>query len=232
MKSKPKEHYSRITDAELIADLMAVSKKLERDTLGASDYIIHGQFSYCELWKRFGDWRAALQMAGLKPVTAPRKNITEEDLFKNLADVWMKLGRQPGMKEMKSPLSAYNYALYIWSFGSWLKALKKFVEYGNASSPTDPLSDPCANAIGEGEPPVERDKRAIPHRMRFSVFLRDGFRCCACGKSPLTHPGVELHCDHIDPWGNGGKTVMYNLRTLCAECNLGKGDMLEEKNAD
>ena len=36
---------------------------------------------------------------------------------------------------------------------------------------------------------------------------------------------VELHVDHIKPWSKGGETVLENLQTLCATCNLGKSNI-------
>ena len=68
--------------------------------------------------------------------------------------------------------------------------------------------------------------RHIPDNLRFRVFIRDGFRCTACGRSPITHPGVVLHCDHVEELVRGGKTIMANLKTLCSVCNRGKGNMM------
>jgi 5-methylcytosine-specific restriction endonuclease McrA len=54
---------------------------------------------------------------------------------------------------------------------------------------------------------------------------RDGFRCCHCGRSPASTPGVELNVDHIKPWSEGGETELGNLQTLCDACNQGKGSL-------
>lgn len=67
----------------------------------------------------------------------------------------------------------------------------------------------------------------LNHRNLHSLWQNNiPFRCTYCGRSPVTHPGVILHCDHIIPWSKGGKTWLINLQTLCAECNFGKGDMM------
>jgi hypothetical protein len=60
--------------------------------------------------------------------------------------------------------------------------------------------------------------------LRYKVLQRDRFRCQLCGRSPATDLGCELHVDHIVPFSKGGKTVFDNLRALCAECNLGRGN--------
>ena len=75
---------------------------------------------------------------------------------------------------------------------------------------------------------TRRTKREISERLRFSILLRDGFRCHACGRSPLNSPGVELHVDHVIPWSQGGETLKDNLITKCKECNLGKGNAFDK----
>lgn len=57
-------------------------------------------------------------------------------------------------------------------------------------------------------------------KLRFEVMKRDNFQCVLCGRRP---PEVELVIDHIKPVCNGGTNVKENLRTLCFECNAGKG---------
>ena len=57
--------------------------------------------------------------------------------------------------------------------------------------------------------------------LRYEVMCRDGFRCVLCGRK--ASDGVRLHVDHIRPVSRGGKTELSNLRTLCQDCNLGKG---------
>lgn len=38
----------------------------------------------------------------------------------------------------------------------------------------------------------------------------------------------KLHVDHIMPWSKGGKTTFENLHTLCADCNIGRGNRYSE----
>lgn len=134
---------------------------------------------------------------------------------------------------MKQPLSIYGGNTYIRHFGTWMTVLKKFIEYENSDiieETENEIQEETSKPIKQLEvsDKIDNDTRTIPLRLRFSVFLRDGFRCIACGKSPMTHPGTELHCDHTLPWSKGGRTRVDNLKTLCADCNLGKGNMLEQ----
>ena len=74
-----------------------------------------------------------------------------------------------------------------------------------------------------------RKKRArsqMTDKLRYEILKRDGFRCKLCGRT--ADDGVKLHVDHIIPVSKGGETVPDNLRTLCEDCNWGKGDRLED----
>ena len=62
--------------------------------------------------------------------------------------------------------------------------------------------------------------RSIPGWLRYQVLARDR-RCLLCG---ATKDDTKLHVDHIVPWSQGGPTELDNLQTLCARCNLGKGN--------
>lgn len=63
-------------------------------------------------------------------------------------------------------------------------------------------------------------------KLRYEILRRDNFKCVICGRS--ADDGITLHVDHIMPVSKGGKTVESNLRTLCADCNLGKSDSYYE----
>ena len=67
---------------------------------------------------------------------------------------------------------------------------------------------------------VERAK--VSNKMRFSIYERDGYRCCKCHKKTN-----DLEIDHIIPIAKGGKTTYNNLQTLCHRCNVKKGSNLE-----
>lgn len=69
-------------------------------------------------------------------------------------------------------------------------------------------------------------RRKMSPKLRYEVLKRDGFRCVLCGRG--REDGVKLEVDHIIPVSKGGRTTMSNLRTLCMDCNRGKGDHYEE----
>ena len=67
---------------------------------------------------------------------------------------------------------------------------------------------------------VERGK--VSNKMRFSIYERDGYRCCMCGRRGRDN----LEVDHIIPIAKGGKSTYDNLQTLCHRCNVKKGDKI------
>lgn len=73
---------------------------------------------------------------------------------------------------------------------------------------------------------VRQQRAKMTPRLRYRILRRDGFVCQICGRGQAD--GVVLHVDHIKPVSKGGKTEPDNLRTLCDQCNLGKGALYRE----
>lgn len=68
---------------------------------------------------------------------------------------------------------------------------------------------------------AEQHIRVMPG-IRWQVFQRDNWRCCACGRGAADE--VILHVDHVTPRSRGGKDTLENFQTLCHECNIGKSN--------
>jgi len=66
-------------------------------------------------------------------------------------------------------------------------------------------------------------RKPINPRLRWIILERDGFRCQACGAHSRD---TLLHIDHIRPVSAGGLNEPTNLRTLCSECNMGRGNII------
>lgn len=66
----------------------------------------------------------------------------------------------------------------------------------------------------------------ISKRLRNIVFAADRWRCVHCHRAlaELRATGSNLNADHIIPWAGGGLTTLWNLMTLCRECNLAKSN--------
>lgn len=66
----------------------------------------------------------------------------------------------------------------------------------------------------------KRIRSELTLKLRYKILKRDNFMCVVCGRRP---PDVDLCIDHIKPVSKGGNNAESNLRTLCTDCNLGKG---------
>jgi 5-methylcytosine-specific restriction endonuclease McrA len=208
--------HRNVPDRALVRDLRRVARKTGRRRVTAALYAEHGAFRPNTLARRFGSWNAALGAAGLK--VTQHWNVPDAALLKNLADVWRKLGRQPTWRELtkRGGFSTFAGATYKRRFGSWHGALRAFEVFANKRGRPAPLPRRAKTTA--------RTSREINWRLRATVLIRDNCLCRMCGASPAKDPAVALHVDHIVPWAKGGHTVLANLQTLCATCNIGKGD--------
>lgn len=202
-----------IADLDLLDDLRVVAAQLGAVSLPQRLYRRHGRYSTTAIKSRFGSWNAAVTAAGL--TSAGQRDIGEGELFANLQDVWVALGRQPRKRDMTKPASRYTHHPYVERYGGWLSAVKAFL----ASYERE------AAALERPRTEASRGPRDPSLRLRFLVMRRDSFRCCQCGASPAVTPGVELHVDHVVAWSTGGATTLENLQTLCLRCNLGKSNL-------
>ena len=58
--------------------------------------------------------------------------------------------------------------------------------------------------------------RQFDDKTKRKVYEKQGGICASCGK----HFDIsEMEADHIDPWHDGGKTVIENCQMLCKHCN-------------
>ncbi len=227
MKFELEESLRGAPDEELLEDLRRSAKTLGRETITMAEYEEVGKTHPSTIQRRFGSWPNALKLAGLQP-SRSKIGISDDELFENIKSLWISLGRQPRCTEVKAPNSLFSAGTYENRFGSWSKALGRFVEWVNSDSPSQPqenVEEQSAADITTQTPSVKRrTRREISDRQRFRILVRDGFRCKSCGASPLIQPGVELHVDHILPWSKGGETTDDNLESKCKQCNLGKGN--------
>jgi hypothetical protein len=207
-----------VTDAQLIDDLKRVATEIGSDTVSQPQYSQHGRYDMRNLSRRLGGWNAALSAAGLSQ-TAYQAEYSDEQLFANILVLWQHFGRQPRRAELAFAPSEISQSPYQRKFGSWTGALEAFVEWAN-SAETSALQPMVVDGA------KRRTSRDPSLRLRFKVLHRDRFTCCGCGKSPATSIGTVLHIDHVIPWSKGGETVLENLKTMCAQCNLGKSNVL------
>ncbi len=235
---------------EILLELRALAGRLGRDTLRMADLKDHPFLSAVTVWRRFGQWRVAMNRAGLK-TGRYSGTWSEGECFENLLEVWTHLGRPPRFEEMKKPPSRIGPHCYARRWGTWRRALAWFAARANAErqsasggaseqsvliGATAVCSEQTAKAAVKtqqlaGTTPTTRNPpqettRHVPISLRFQILQRDRFRCTLCGNTPATDLNCRLHVDHVIPYSRGGRTEPGNLTTLCKTCNLGKGDAL------
>ena len=221
MKFELREYHRGVTKDELIADIKRVALKLNRGSVTEKEYGENGKYAFVTCIRKFGSWNNTLKKAGLDINLL--RTISEEELFQNLEEIWIKLGRQPYGDEVQQPFSKYHVATYERRFGTWRKALETFVAFINNEERVS--SEEAIKNTKIKPSTLHKTKRGVNWRLRFVVMKHDNFKCKSCGRSPATDPSIILHVDHKKAWANGGETVLENLQTLCSKCNIGKSDL-------
>src|SRR5260370_2402810 len=214
MKYEVEPFHRDIPNEELLADLRRVGEELGKNRVTFREYNEKGRFSAGTLVERFGSWHAAIDKANLQRTI--NRNISDEELFENLVEVWTALGRQPRSRDLRPGPSRFSWNTYAYRFRTWRKALAEFVRWANEGKL---VSAPDGNAKQDGR----RTPRNINWRLRALVLMRDRARCRLCGAGPAER--VTLQVDHVKPLGNGGETGLENLQILCNISNIGKSDV-------
>jgi len=216
IKFELNSYHRNISDKELLEDLARVASEFGQDFLTRKEYETKGKYGATTFIRKFGSWNNAVEKAGLNQNT--QKTNTEEELFENIYNVWVRLGRQPNYSEIVKPLSIVSIATYEKRFGGWRNALEKFIEWVNSENKEVNFDVPTQVGLHR-----HKTKRDANYRLRFLVMHRDNFRCVFCGQHQTET--VKLHVDHKTPYSKGGETELDNLQTLCEKCNYGKSDL-------
>jgi 5-methylcytosine-specific restriction endonuclease McrA len=211
---------------ELFADLRRVARDLGKNTVTRLEYSSRGRFSSAPLCRQFdGSWSDALRAAGLQESRLANFNGGDEEYFEVIEAAWQKIGRPPKQAEIRRPEYPVGATSIVRHFGSWRRALERFVEQAESDrNDVNIIGETAVASVpaNDAKVSIHRTQRNISWRLRFLVLRRDGFRCRLCGASPAITPGVQLQVDHIEPWAVGGQTVLENLQSTCDRCNGGK----------
>ena len=85
----------------------------------------------------------------------------------------------------------------------------------------------CSDMCRQHDFLTKKKRITIPRDLRFSILMRDKYRCQYCGATPVEK---ELRIDHIVSIKDGGAlTDPKNLITTCNPCNAGKGERSVDK---
>lgn len=206
----------RFTDEQLLKGLRAFGATVGGKPFRRVDFAAWARKPFCPqtVLDRFGSWNAALAKIGLDQ--APTVRIGTDVLVEALERVWRKLGRAPGVMRMKQ-YSGISPGPYMRVWGSLRRACEALARHHRGEITRGEL------LAGDPEKHRRKRMRRIPLPVRWRVLRRDRYRCRLCGRSPATAP-IELQIDHVRPMSKGGTNEPSNLRTLCADCNSGRGD--------
>ena len=180
----------------------------------------------------FGSWKAGIaalreELAKQgKALTGSTRNVySDGELFGEMERIWHLCGQRPSRYQWEEHSPRYSYNTYKHRFGGWSQACLSFIENRMGTPIQATVEAPPTGAQALARQGTVR--KSIPARFRLQVLDRDCFRCILCGRSPAMELGVVLHLDHIVPVSRGGENTLANLRTLCAHCNLGRGNVVE-----
>jgi hypothetical protein len=122
---------SDYSEESALNEIKRIAKSIGKETMTYKEFkSVGGKISDRPIRRLFGSWNAALKKAGIsKSLTI---NISDEDLFAEIGNLWGRLGRQPTQREMKR-LGRFSESPYTRRFGSWLKAVEAFVQWKNTS---------------------------------------------------------------------------------------------------
>ena len=214
-----------VTEVELYDDILKIADQIKPQKLTQQAYQRYGKYGVRTIQQRIG-WNRALKKLGLE--TTLEICITDKELFNNIENLWILLGKQPGKRDLTKPNSNYSERPYTKRFESWRKALEAFVDYINS---TDNAENNNPDELKQDiKTPIEevykhKTKRDISNSLKVRVLMRDlkngRIKCSLCG-IPLCGP--DIHYDHIKPWNKGGETVLENIQILCKPHNLSKSD--------
>lgn len=115
-KLSTESHNFYITDDEYISDMQRVASLVMNKALTISQYKRNGRYDANKLSKRFGGWDAALKAASLES-TGYHSKVTDIELFQDIENIWVTLGRQPKTSDIKNGTSKYGMTTYIRHFG-------------------------------------------------------------------------------------------------------------------
>lgn len=122
------EYHRNISDEELIADIMNVANKLQKETITTDEYDKSGRYNYSTIIKRFGGWNTALQKAGLSVSRVVKRNpnnirATNEEMIADVKRVAELLNKGTITTTEYTKYGKHGYAILSMRFGTWENVL-------------------------------------------------------------------------------------------------------------
>ncbi|MCL2578218.1 MAG: hypothetical protein FWE27_09280 [Defluviitaleaceae bacterium] len=125
-KANLQKSVSKIEEQDIIDDLQAVAKKLNKNTVTYDEYGKYGKYNSDTLSRRFGSWRNVLEVANLHvSKRSSSYKIKTDDLLADIKSVADTLMKNTLSKTEYKNLGKFNIITVAQRFGSWENALKE-----------------------------------------------------------------------------------------------------------
>ena len=127
MKFELNNYTAKLSDEEIIIDILDVAKKLNTDYISISTYKKCGKFSQTAIQGHFGSWKNALLLAGLRSerTASELKLISDDDYFSDLRRVAALIGKDTVPYEEYRQYGKYSAEHIFNRFKKWNLALEK-----------------------------------------------------------------------------------------------------------
>lgn len=125
MEFKLNEYNRNISDDDLLNDIKAVAKKLNKNYLSRQNYEKNGKYSATPFINRFGSWISVLEKAGLSTIRGKDdyKKITNEELILDIQNVVNILNKKTLTTGEYNKLGNYRIQTILKRFNNWNNAL-------------------------------------------------------------------------------------------------------------
>lgn len=115
------------TDDDILQELRRVSAKLGRKSVPQSEFRRHSKIGLATVSNRFGSWNAAVEAAGLVPISPgpqiePRR-IDDEELLLDLMRLYREYGKPPTISII-SAKGRFSPPSYCSRWGNHMKAFE------------------------------------------------------------------------------------------------------------
>lgn len=123
MRFELDDYHRNVTDEELIKDIKKVAASLDKISITTDEYDKYGRYNRSTYYRRFGNWKRTLEMAGLSSAS---KNfgICDGDYILDLKRVAAVLNKNTVVISEYKKLGKYSSGKLSIRFGSWDAALK------------------------------------------------------------------------------------------------------------
>ncbi|SDO83426.1 HNH endonuclease [Ralstonia sp. 25mfcol4.1] len=212
-------HQSSKRDVERSLRRFALAFDVKDRTSGAYKAWKDKSISLDVINRMFGSFANACSAFGID-CGGKKVRYTDDELLVFFEELWRWRGHKPALGDFarfkEETGKGIHYDVIRRRFGPYIIFQRLFSEYKRKIITKEVL-------LAEAKPTQCR-RTAIGQRVRYDVLKRDGYRCTLCGASPVEDAETVLEVDHKVHVSKGGGSELSNLRTLCRQCNNGRGN--------